>query len=52
MESNNIILNNENFINTFQHFPNNMAMELNSLISLNNTHINHTDHNLRYYINY
>ena len=21
MESNNIILNNENFINTFQHFP-------------------------------
>ena len=51
MESNNIILNNENFINTFQHFPNNMAMELNSLISLNNTHINHTDHNLRYYIN-
>ena len=46
MESNNTILNNENFLNTFQHFPNNMAMELNSMISLNNTHTNNTDINI------
>ena len=45
MESNNTILNNENFLNTFQHFPNNMALELNS-ISLSNTHTNNTDFNL------
>ena len=43
MESNNTILNNANFLNTFQHFPNNMAMEFNSMISLNNTHTNNTD---------
>ena len=45
MESNNTILNNENFLNTFQHFPNNMALELNS-ISLSNTHTNNTDFNM------
>jgi len=51
MESNNTILNNENFLNTFQHFPNNIAMELNSMISLNNTHTNHTDFNIHNNIN-
>ena len=45
MESNNTILNNRNFLNTFQHFPNNMALELNS-ISLSNTHTNNTDFNM------
>ena len=51
MESNNTILNNENFLNTFQHFPNNIAMELNSMISLNNTHTNNTDFNIHNNIN-
>ena len=46
MESINTILNNENFLNTFQHFPNNIAMEFNSMISLNNTHTNNTDLNI------
>ena len=46
MESNNTILNNENFLNTFQHFPNNLAMEFNSMLSLNNTHTNNTDFNI------
>ena len=52
MESNNTILNNENFLNTFQHFPNNLAMEFNSLISLNNTHTNNTDYNINNNHNY
>ena len=51
MESNNTILNNENFLNTFQHFPNNISMELNSMISLNNTHTNNTDFNIHNNIN-
>ena len=46
MDSNNTILNNENFLNTFQHFPNNLAMEFNSMLSLNNTHTNNTDFNI------
>ena len=52
MESNNTILNNENFLNTFQHFPNNLAMEFNSMISLNNTHTNNTDYNINNNHNY
>ena len=52
MESNNTILNNENFLNTFQHFPNNLAMEFNSMISLNNTHTNNTDFNINNINNY
>ena len=52
MESNNTILNNENFLNTFQHFPNNLAMEFNSVISLNNTHTNNTDYNINNNHNY
>ena len=51
MESNNTILNNENFTNPFQHFPNNISMELNSMISLNNTHTNNTDFNIHNNIN-
>ena len=46
MDSNNTIINNANFLNTYQNFPNNMATEFNSLISLNNTHTNYTDFNL------
>ena len=52
MDSNNTILNNENFLNTFQHFPNNLAMEFNSMISLNNTHTNNTDYNINNNHNY
>ena len=46
MESNNTIINHADFLNTYQNFPNNMATEFNSLISLNNTHTNYTDFNI------
>ena len=46
MESNNTIINHVDFLNTYQNFPNNMATEFNSLISLNNTHTNYTDFNI------
>ena len=46
MESNNTIINYADFLNTYQNFPNNMATEFNSLISLNNTHTNYTDFNI------
>ena len=46
MESNNTIINQADFLYTYQNFPNNMATEFNSLISLNNTHTNYTDFNI------
>ena len=52
MERFNIILNNENFLNTFTHFSNNIAMEFNSMISLNNTHTNNSDLNINQNNNY